>query len=94
MKHSDSPIFRNLPTFKNPKVIRQFLEFSEPVRALWLSSMAFTFLVASISEDEDEYPDVVERKCLELTGFALGLPKADIAATIKYIQKDKDQCQN
>lgn len=86
---------KNFPVFRNPKVIRQFLSLpNEAVRALWLSGMAFTFLVAAISEDEDEDPDAVERKYLELTGSALGLPKADIAATIKFIQEDKDRCQN
>lgn len=85
---------KNFPVFRNPKVIRQFLGLDQELRAVWLPSMAFAFLVAEISKDENEDPDVLERKYLELAGSALGLPSADVAATIKYLQDDKDQCQN
>lgn len=85
---------KNFPTLRNPNVIRQFLGFNQELRAVWLPSMAFALLVAALSEDENEDPDVVERKYLELTGFALGLPNADVAATIEYIQNSKDKSQN
>lgn len=88
--------YKNLPRIKSKKVIHQFLGLSKDMRALWLSSMAFALLVTKISanEDEDENLDAVERKYLEMTGFALGLPKADVLATIEYMQDSKNQCQN
>lgn len=84
----------NFPVFRNPNVIIQFLGFSQEMRAIWLPSMAFAFLVSNISVNENEDPNVVERRYLELTGLALGLPKADILAVINYLQDDRDQCQN